>query len=544
MAFKSSPDKKSNQSVFLPGEGEMASLIKNFDWSQTSVGAMEQWPQSLKTMVSMILSSKFPMFIWWGEDLIQFYNDAYRPSLGNKGKHPVALGQKGKNCWQEIWTIIYPLINQVMTTGEATWSEDQLIPIYRNGKIEDVYWTFGYSPIIGDSGDISGVLVVCNETTEKVLSSIKLKESKDQLHFAIESAELATWEYNPLTHAFKSNNRLKEWIGIPLNKETNLEDAINNVVSSERETVREAIMHSLDFSSGGLFNIVCTILHPITGVERIVRAKGRTYFDLKGEPYRFSGIIQDISDEEIAKKQLADSRKSLELRNIELLKINNDLDNFIYTASHDLKAPISNIEGLLQAYMMDGSFDEEQQSLIDMMLFSIERFKTTIKDLTEISKVQRVSNIEPEVLTFSEIYNEVILDIRELIKISNDPVIVTDFKVDNIRYSRKNLRSIIYNLLSNALKYSSYERRPEIHLSTESADDFVLLKISDNGLGINPESQHKIFNMFERAHQHVEGSGIGLYIIKRIIENSGGKIDLQSKEGVGTTFKVFLKNLY
>ncbi len=193
--------------------------------------------------------------------------------------------------------------------------------------------------------------------------------------------------------------------------------------------------------------------------------------------------------------------------------------------------------------MMEGSFDEGQQSLIDMMLFSIERFKTTIKDLTEISKVQRVSNQEPEELTFSEIYNEVMLDIRELIKVSNDPAIVADFKVDKIKYSRKNLRSIIYNLLSNALKYSSPERRPEIHLSSQPADDFLLLTISDNGLGINQESQHKIFNMFERAHQHVEGSGVGLYIIKRIIENFGGKIEIQSTENVGTNFYVYLKNL-
>ncbi|MCR6639062.1 MAG: PAS domain-containing sensor histidine kinase [Sporocytophaga sp.] len=543
MTPKPFPALKSKHLGVLSGEGEMALLTKTFDWSQTPVGPIEQWPQSLKTVVSMILSSKFPMFIWWGEDLIQFYNDAYRPSLGNKGKHPHALGQKGKDCWKEIWTIIYPLINQVMTTGEATWSEDQLIPIYRNGKIEDVYWTFGYSPIIDDYGGIGGVLVVCNETTEKVLNSIRLKESKDQLHFAIESAELGTWEYNPITQTFKSNNRLKEWLGISLNSETSLEESINNVASSEQEAVREAIKQSLEFSLGGAFDIVCTIINPITQKERIVRAKGRSYFDFKGEPYRFSGIIQDISDEEVAKKELADNRRNLELRNAELLKINTDLDNFIYTASHDLKAPISNIEGLLQAYMLEGSFNEEQQSLIDMMLFSIERFKTTIKDLTEISKVQRGSNQEPEELTFSEIYNEVILDIRELIKVSNDPVITAEFKIDKINYSRKNLRSIIYNLLSNALKYSSPERRPDIHLSTQPADNFILLTISDNGLGVNQESQHKIFNMFERAHQHVEGSGVGLYIIKRIIENFGGKIEIQSKENVGTNFYVYLKNL-
>jgi hypothetical protein len=98
------------------------------------------------------------MFLWWGEELIQFYNDAYRPSLGNKGKHPKALGQKVVDSWPEIWDIIYPLIHQVLTTGKATWSEDQLVPIYRNGSIEDVYWTFGYSPVRGDTDKIEGVL--------------------------------------------------------------------------------------------------------------------------------------------------------------------------------------------------------------------------------------------------------------------------------------------------------------------------------------------------------------------------------------------------
>lgn len=169
-----------NNYNFLKGGGELGALTRDFDWSQTPVGSPDTWPQSLRLTVSMILKSKFPMFLWWGDDLVQFYNDAYRPSLGNNGKHPTALGQKGKDCWPEIWEIIYPLITQVRTTGEATWSEDQLIPIYRNGKIEDVYWTFGYSPIEGESGNVEGVLVVCTETTEKVQSSKKLEESKKQ----------------------------------------------------------------------------------------------------------------------------------------------------------------------------------------------------------------------------------------------------------------------------------------------------------------------------------------------------------------------------
>jgi len=121
------------------------------------------------------------MFLWWGPDLIQFYNDAYRPSMGNEGKHPLALGQPGASCWPEIWPVIKPLIDQVMSGGESTWSEDQLIPIYRNNRLEDVYWTFSYSSVIDDSGELGGVLVICNETTEKVNALAKLNQANKEI---------------------------------------------------------------------------------------------------------------------------------------------------------------------------------------------------------------------------------------------------------------------------------------------------------------------------------------------------------------------------
>src|SRR5688500_10739478 len=197
----------------------MGSLTINYDWSRTAVGSPDTWPASLRITVSNLLRSRFPMFLWWGEEMVQFYNDAYRPSLGQEGKHPKALGQKGKECWPEIWDIIYPLILQVQTTGESTWREDQLVPIYRNGKIEDVYWTYSYSAVIDDDGKTAGVLVTCTETTEKVLNVKQLAESKDQLEFAIEATELGTWDFNPITNKLTGNHRLKQWFGMPVQEE-------------------------------------------------------------------------------------------------------------------------------------------------------------------------------------------------------------------------------------------------------------------------------------------------------------------------------------
>jgi PAS domain S-box-containing protein len=166
--------KKRSSASRIIGKGELADLIRQFDWSKTPVGPVEAWSDTLLTTVNLLLASRHPMFLWWGPDLIQFYNDGYRPSI-RADKHPAAVGQRGIDCWPEIWTIIGPQIDLVMTRGESTWNMNQLVPINRNGKLEEVYWTYGYSPIRDKDGAVQGTLVVCSETTEQVLSERRLR---------------------------------------------------------------------------------------------------------------------------------------------------------------------------------------------------------------------------------------------------------------------------------------------------------------------------------------------------------------------------------
>lgn len=156
------------------GQGEMADLTRRFDWAKTPLGSVEAWPDILVATVNLVLASRHPMFLWWGPDLIQFYNDGYRPSIRND-KHPAALGQRGMECWPEIWPIIGPQIEAVMGRGVSTWNTNQLVPINRNGKLEEVYWTYSYSPVSDKNGNVHGTLVVCSETTEQVLSERRLR---------------------------------------------------------------------------------------------------------------------------------------------------------------------------------------------------------------------------------------------------------------------------------------------------------------------------------------------------------------------------------
>ncbi|RIJ37608.1 CHASE domain-containing protein [Pontibacter oryzae] len=245
-----------------------------------------------------------------------------------------------------------------------------------------------------------------------------------------------------------------------------------------------------------------------------------------------------------ARKELLLTNDELSGKNDELLRINNDLDNFVYTASHDLKSPIANMEGLatLLRDILKGKLEVEDLQVLDMVQISINKLKGTIADLAEITKVQKELHSDVEPLSFELMLQDIMADIDGMIRESGASI-KTDLQVDNILYARKNLRSIIYNLVSNAIKYKAPERRAEVHVRTYQTKEYTILEVQDNGLGIRKEQQHKLFSMFKRLHTHVEGTGIGLYIVKRIIENNGGKIEVESDLGKGTTFRVYFKQV-
>ena len=160
------------------GPGEMTDLVRDFDWSTTPLGPIESWPHSLQTIVRMLLSSRFAMWMGWGEGLTFIYNDAYaRMSLGRK--HPWALGKKSSEVWAEIWPDIGPRLQFVLETGTATWDEDLLLFLERSGFPEETYHTFSYSPLTDDSGAVVGNLCVVTEATDRVISQRRLASLRD-----------------------------------------------------------------------------------------------------------------------------------------------------------------------------------------------------------------------------------------------------------------------------------------------------------------------------------------------------------------------------
>ena len=309
-------DAKTNKAdlrAFLRGGGEMGQLTRQMDWSRSALGEPEEWPQSLKTTLGIIINSKFPMFLWWGPDLICFYNDAYRPSLGDDGKHPSILGMPAEEAWPEIWDFIKPLISKVRASSDAVFFEDHLVPIYRNGKMEDVYWTFSYSPVPDEMGEVAGVLVTCNETTHKVQTLKHLQESERRFQNLIRDASVGVvmlegdqMKVEMVNEAYGRliGRELSELIGRPIFE-----------IVPEAAQDFEAIIRSVFVSGEGLY----LHEHPYRVIKDGKEFNG--FLNLTYQPFRegheaIRGVIifcQDVTLQVLAQKNIETALEQIRL---------------------------------------------------------------------------------------------------------------------------------------------------------------------------------------------------------------------------------------
>lgn len=234
-----------------------------------------------------------------------------------------------------------------------------------------------------------------------------------------------------------------------------------------------------------------------------------------------------------------EAEKALQEKNRELKRSNNDLDNFVYCASHDLKAPVFNIEGLLGVLKEElPAADENVKQILRRLDKSVVQINRAVQDLTEVSGIQQddsaftVGEAELE-----QALQEVELNITEIIERSR-ATIETDFTAQPVlQIKQKDLKSVFYNLLTNSLKYKYPSRPPHIKIASGIEENFLFLSVTDNGIGIDLRgNEEKLFMLFKRLHDHVEGSGVGLYIVRRIVDNYDGSIAVTSVVGQGTTF--------
>jgi signal transduction histidine kinase len=279
-----------------------------------------------------------------------------------------------------------------------------------------------------------------------------------------------------------------------------------------------------------------------------------------GEVQGFYTLVTDVTEQTEARQQVQELNEELAAMNEEMLVANEelrdtnnrlihtnvDLDTFVYTASHDLKAPIANIEGLLLALQQQLPAaviqDPNITQLLQLMNGAVERFQRTLVHLTDVSKLQQAHTEPAEAVELAPLVEAVRQDLAPALAEAGGNLTVDVSACSTVRFSPKNLRSVVFNLLSNAIKYYDPARPLQVKLLAYRTLHEVVLEVQDNGLGLSEQQQSRLFVMFRRLHTHVDGTGVGLYMVKRMVENADGNIQVLSQPGVGSTFRVVLPN--
>ncbi|MCC9137019.1 PAS domain S-box protein [Pontibacter silvestris] len=421
-------------------------------------------------------------------------------------------------------------------------------PAALGGGFETRYWLPLNTPVLNDKGEVLYIIHQVTNVTEQVMARKRGEQNEALLQGLADTSPVSLWMTDKNGAIIYVNQTWTDWTGRPF--ETHLGNGwVLSILEEERERIAGKLLN--DIYARAPFYAEFRLLH-VDGTIRWCLAEGVPHY-LDDTFVGYVGSCNDItkrkqSEQELQNmtEELAEANKELLSVNQQLTHINLDLDNFIYAASHDLKAPIANIEGLLEILSDEISLvledRTEVQQILDMMQGSVERFKKTIGNLTDVTKLQKENNKEITPIIVQEVVQEVLLDLEQLIQKSNAQVEIDVTKCETIHFSEKNLRSIVYNLISNAIKYSSPERSPLVQVAYHKEQGYAVLTVQDNGSGMNEKQVGQLFTMFRRFHDHVEGSGVGLYMVKRMVENAGGRIEVNSVVGLGTTFTVYLKN--
>lgn len=537
----------------------MRALSREFNWAGTSLGPPHTWPLSLRTTVRMLLSSRHPMFLFWGSDLIQFYNDAYRPSLADGGRHPAALGMRGAEFWTDIWEIIGPQIEQVMSGGEATWHEDHLVPILRNGRIEEVYWTYSYGPAFGDDGSVAGVLVVCQETTPRVFTerrlasmNVQIQTERTRLSSLIAAAPAAMAVYSGPSHIITYVNKAWESVvgkpnvlgltfaeAFPETRSGALEglDRVYQTGEPWVETERHSpIRRSPDGPlEDAYWNLVCIRLEGSLGIGG---------GDVVG--YDILVYAVDVTAQVVARRDLESARAQAEEAMRSAEQANRAKSEFLAMMSHELRTPLNAIAGYTELVEMEihGPVTDDQREA----LRRIQRSERHLLGL--VNGVLNYARLEAGNLSYHVVDVDVEHALAECESLVTTQARSRELRLTvepcptgtTVRADAEKLQQILLNLLSNAVKFTS--EGGSITVTCEVGPETVAIRARDTGRGIPPADAARIFEPFVQIDTKLtrsrDGVGLGLAISRELARAMDGDLTVESEVGKGSTFTLTL----
>jgi signal transduction histidine kinase len=512
-------------------------LFHATDWAATPLGPPQDWPQSLRTAVSICLNSRFPMFVWWGPSLVNIYNEAYVPMLGQR--HPAAFGQPAQGAWQDTWDVLAPQVDTVMQRGESTWNERVLLVIDRNGFPENTYFTWSYSPIHDENGAIGGLFCACTEETSREASErqrnevvLQAQNTANTLKAWFDSApgfiallrgpdfvfEMVNQAYYQLV-GHRQIEGLPVFQALPEARNQGFEELLQGVYDTGQPFVGRALPISLQRQPNG--------------------PRTEAFIDLSYQPVRDSdgkvvGLFAqgyDVTEQVMAAQSLrqADRRK----------------DEFLATLAHELRNPLAPIRQAAALAKAPATDKARQTWALEVIERQAHHMSLLLNDLLDVSRVSRGHfELRLQRVALADVVNAAIETSRPLIdrkhhalalSLPSEPVML---QADPIRLSQ-----VLSNLVTNAAKYT--DDHGHLALTAVIDGDEVVITVRDDGIGLGPHAPRQIFEMFSQVTSAIDraegGLGIGLALSRGLVTLHGGSIEARSAGlGKGSEFVVRL----
>ncbi|MBE8999668.1 response regulator [Nostoc sp. LEGE 12447] len=576
--MKNESTSASNADVnFLIGGGEMGARMREWDWSKSSLGPTQQWPQSLKTAVRIMLTCRQPMFVWWGEELINLYNDPYKAIIG--GKHPEALGQPASCVWREIWDQVGPRAESAMLKNEGTYDEALLLIMERNGYPEETYYTFSYSPVPNDQGETGGIICANTDDTQRIIGERQLALLRE---LAARTADARTFdqactlsanclESNPYDLPFAMI-----YLVDPDQQQVFLAGTCrigqNHVAAPETvdldsdcvwpfaeviETHQAKLISNLEVSFSSLpcgvwerspHQAIAVPIAPSgqTGKAGILIA-GLNPFRLFDDNYRrFIDLVAAQIAASIANAQAyEEERKRAEA----LAELDRAKTVFFSNVSHEFRTPLTLMLGPLEETLANCATllpanEREQLEMVQRNGLRLLKLVNSLLDFSRIEAGRVQASYEPtDLATFTAELASVFRSAVERAGMElsvNCPSLPAAVYVD-----REMWEKIVLNLLSNAFKFTMTGK---IAVSLQWANDHIEFAVKDTGIGIPAEEIPHLFTRFHRVKgaqgRTFEGSGIGLSLVQELVQMHGGTVKVTSVLGAGSCFTVSIPTGY
>ncbi len=552
----------------------MGELMRTHDWSKTPIGPVENWPQSLKTGVRIVLNSRFAMFVWWGRELTNLYNDPYRAFLGIK--HPQALGKSAREVWAEIWDQIGPRADAVLLRGESTYDEALLLLMERHGYLEETYFTFSYSPFPDDAGKIAGLFCAVTEETQQVIGERRLKllreiaaatgEARTPARVCQAAARSLAGARRDLPFSLiylldSDGKTLKRAChcgiasdhaaapGVIDMSDPDLVWPVRKVIESGEPVLLEDIAARIGDLPKGEWNVPprSAVLMPVAHQGQ---ARPAGVFIAGLNPHRqfdegFQGFVSLLSNQIAAAVANAVAYETERKRAESLAELDRAKTLFFSNVSHEFRTPLTLMLGPLEEVLPKAreTLLPEHHEQLDVARRNALRLLKLVNTLLDFSRIEagrveaqyQATDIASLTAEIASVFRSTIEKAGLQFTVACEPV------REPVYVDREMWDKIVVNLLSNAFKFTF---QGEIKISLRQVDSRIELSVRDTGTGIPAGEIPRLFDRFYRVKnargRSYEGSGIGLSLVQELVKLHSGTVQVESHVNRGSCFIVSL----